>query len=167
MPQLRDLVDRFWDKVDRSIIDGCWEWKAATRHGYGVIATAQQSANGGRAYHEGSHRISWMLFNGDIPSGMFVCHRCDNPPCVNPKHLFLGTNLDNVRDCAAKGRQFMQNTPPTGEMVHNAKLTSEQVIDIRRRHTLGESWKALASEYGIKKPTVYAVIGRRNWRHLP
>lgn len=97
------LGDRFWSKVDRS--GDCWTWTASrTRHGYGRIGLGHDRV-------ETAHRVSWMLANGPIPEGVFVCHRCDNPPCVRPDHLFLGTALDNIRDMIAKGRGRGQYEP--------------------------------------------------------
>ncbi len=93
------VAERFWPKVDRRGPDECWEWKAARQaEGYGKMFTTN------RCRPERAHRVSWVLHHGPIPDGMFVLHRCDNPPCVNPAHLFLGTNLDNIEDMGRKGR---------------------------------------------------------------
>lgn len=97
---LKPFVARFWAKVQEAP-SGCWNWTGSTsgRFGYGHIRTSKRNT-------ENCHRISWMMANGDIPDGFCVLHRCDNPSCVNPAHLFLGTYLDNNRDMAAKGRHW-------------------------------------------------------------
>jgi hypothetical protein len=93
----KDVIKRFLSKVSKS--DGCWEWTASKQtYGYGKMWF------NGRL--ECAHRISFILFKGEIPKGIFVCHVCDNPPCVNPEHLFLGTVGDNIRDMVKKGRHF-------------------------------------------------------------
>lgn len=95
------IEERFWPKVDRHGPDKCWEWRASvTRHGYGKIGVAGR----GHGFHVGAHRVSYEIHFGAIPEGLHVLHRCDNPPCVNPDHLFLGTHQDNVNDMRAKGR---------------------------------------------------------------
>lgn len=96
-PKPRPLADRFWEKVRKT--DGCWEWLAYTcKFGYGRIG-------GVRGQVLDAHRVSWELHNGPIPEGICVLHHCDNPPCTNPDHLFLGTLSDNLADMYAKGRQ--------------------------------------------------------------
>lgn len=91
-----EVIERFWSHVVKS--DGCWIWTAGTyKHGgYGLISIGDRNHR--------THRVAWILANGEIPEGLFVCHHCDNPPCVRPDHLFLGTNLDNMRDSNQKGR---------------------------------------------------------------
>jgi hypothetical protein len=92
----QSFEDRFWSKVRKT--EGCWEWTAGTyRKGYGKFSVA-------RSTNAQAHRVSWQMGSGPIPDGLFVCHHCDNPSCVRPDHLFLGTNRDNVRDCVQKGR---------------------------------------------------------------
>lgn len=100
------LEDRFWAKVRKS--DDCWEWTASKKpSGYGQI---RQRVNGSWTSSY-AHRVSYELANGPIPDGLLVCHRCDNPECVRPIHLFLGTNADNLQDMASKGRHFLTGRP--------------------------------------------------------
>lgn len=107
-----------------------------------------------------AHRFVWELVYGPVPDGLCVLHKCDNPPCVNPDHLFLGTNLDNIRDRHAKGRTAF------GTHVGMAKLTEPQVVAIRIRLNAGEAVAELAREYGVTKGTIWNIKAYRLWRHL-
>ena len=151
------LADRFWPKVDKSGgPSSCWLWTAGVvgGTGYGKI----QDTRGGRYLR--AHRVSWELAHGPIPDGMRVLHRCDNPPCVNPAHLFLGTDADNQHDMRAKGR-FIQ---PRGERAGQAKLTTEQVLRIRSDpRTLRE----IAADYGTGLMAVSRIKRRLAWKHVP
>lgn len=141
-------TDKFWAKVDKS--GDCWVWTASlTTSGYG-------NWNRHRA-----HRISWELLRGKIMDGMHLLHMCDNRLCVNPDHLFLGTNTDNVKDKVSKGRQQQGNN------VHCAKLTPEMVRNIRREYATGSAnQRILASMYGVSYQTIQALLTGRTWKHV-
>lgn len=132
---------------------------------------AEQKASTGETY---AHRHVWTTKFGPIPDGLYVCHHCDNPPCVRLSHLFLGTHGDNMRDMAKKGRHNSHLYPELrrGERCGAAKLTEEQVREIRSRHipkgTPG-AWgnnKRMAAEYGVSVPAIEAVIYRIHWKHV-
>jgi hypothetical protein len=125
--------------------DECWPWTAAKSVGYGSF-----DVDGRR---RGAHRLSWEMANGPIPYGMLVCHRCDNPSCVNPDHLFLGTYAENMADMIAKGRD--RKRPLVG--AENPILTDEQVRDVHRRVLAGEDTRALASEFGVSRGHIYNI----------
>ena len=152
----RALEVRFWEKVDKRGQNDCWEWQAGrTAAGYGVIGAAR------RDQILLAHRISWELHYSPIPDGLHVLHHCDNPPCVNPHHLFLGTAADNAADRLGKGRQAR------GEQAGNAKLTQEQVMNIRREFCQGSLVIELAQKYNISLSTIRDIRDRRTWTHLP
>lgn len=143
------LEERFWKKVERS--DSCWEWTGARdQKGYGALVWA------GRVH--GSHRIAWELTNGPITDGLHVLHRCDNPPCVRPDHLFLGTHRDNMRDRDRKGRLVNLR----GEQHPQARLTDAQVAEVRARRAAGATTVALAAEYGVGQKNISDIcLGKR------
>jgi len=117
-----------------------------------------------------AHRLAWALAHGTVPpEGEYICHRCDNPPCCNPAHLFAGTPGDNMRDAARKGRTGQQVSPsryPRGSGHHQAKLTEADVRVLRARVAGGETIKALAREFGVSDTAVGDAVRRRWWRHV-
>lgn len=112
----------------------------------------------------GAHRISYRIYNGEIPYGMYVCHHCDNPRCVNPEHLFLGTQADNMHDCAVKGRKTPSGS--IGERHGMSKLSASQVIEIRERNSHGERGSELADEYGMSRAAISLIVNRHIWKSI-
>ncbi len=150
------LARRFWAKVDRRGPDECWPWTGSTRRkGYGKIR--RPGADGGWV---SAHHVAWELVHGPVPDGKQVLHRCDNPPCCNERHLFLGDNDANVADKVAKGRQC------SGVRNGQAKLDETRVLAIRRRHTAGEGIKPLARAYGVSPRTVQFIVRHQTWAHI-
>jgi hypothetical protein len=156
-----DDAERFWAKVDKS--GECWEWTAGLRgNGYG-----QFWMNGTNVM---SHRFSYVLHHPltiDLLEHreICVCHRCDNPKCVNPAHLFLGSQGDNMRDRETKGRA--NRTLEKGEKHPSSKLTEDDVREIRIKYANGGvSQRQLALEYGITKTNIGTIILRKSWSHI-
>ena len=150
------FVKRFWPKVDIRGEDECWPWLASKKHhGYGGFKVD------GRILL--AHRVAWILTYGSIPNGMCALHRCDNQGCCNPKHLFLGTKVDNNADRDRKGR----NNCAHGEQQGLSKLTEEQVLEIRSRYAAGDiSQRKLGGEFGVSQVTIGAITRRRTWTHI-
>jgi len=152
------LEERFWAKVARRGPNDCWEWMAGkTTAGYGHIH-GKGGAKGKVIY---AHRLSWELLNGPILKELCCLHRCDNPGCVNPTHLFLGSQIDNVADKVAKGRQAH------GENAGGCKLTSDQVVEIRKEYASGNgTYRQLASKYGVNKAEIGYIVTHKRWAHI-
>lgn len=151
----KSLEERFWGKVEKSA--GCWIWTATkNRQGYGRIRSSGKTAR--------AHRISWELANGPIPDGMDILHRCDNPACVNPAHLFLGTDDDNMRDKENKGR----GNHAVGMVHGRSKLTADQVREIRRLYSTGQYLqRELGKRFGVHQTTIGYICRRESWAHIP
>jgi HNH endonuclease len=151
------LAIRFADKWKLDETTGCWVWTACTTQlGYGQIALGGQGGG-----HWLAHRASWLLHRGN-PGKLGVLHECDNPSCVNPDHLFLGTQADNLADAARKGRTD-RTRKPKGETNGNAKLTALKVLRIRASK---EPAPVAARKFGVQPGTVHSIRQHRSWRHI-
>ena len=145
---------RFWRRVRKS--KGCWEWQGfRSKFGYGRLRVA---ANGPGSIVT-AHRFSWTVHFGDIPDGMWVLHRCDNPGCVRPTHLFLGTHGDNMEDCRLKGRRPVMAGTKNG----GVKINETTALKIRRDI---RSVRQIAQDYDIGKSMVSNIKRGVNWAHL-
>jgi len=181
-------IERFWSKIDRRGEDECWLWKGCTtRHGYGAFGYGPPKQQ--RMFR--ANRIAYFLGHGRDPSPFCVLHKCDNPPCCNPIHYFLGSRADNVQDATAKGRMqsgenhYMRRHPELivrgeshysrkhpefvlrGERRHNAKLGESDVVEIRTLYRTGSyGQEALAAMFGVTKGNVSQIIRRKTWTHV-
>lgn len=171
-----NFLARFWSRVYVAGATDCWSWiGATTSRGYGAIVTR------GPRTMDAAHRVSWSLANASpIPAGSFVCHACDNPLCVNPAHLFLGSPADNMRDKVAKGRA--SRIGPKGEAHADAKLTEADVLEIRRRYREGRAGRppatgkfqktgavtlrSLAADYGVDHTQILRAVRGDQWGHV-
>ncbi len=152
---------RFWFYVDKgSSRTECWIWTGCVGKGkydrYGRV-----NRDGGAKL---AHRWSWHLHNGPVPKGMIVCHKCDNPPCVNPDHLFLGTDQDNSDDMRKKGRG--RYVASHGEKHGRSKLTNEKALAIRYMYEQVRSLTKVAKEFGVTFQTVSHIKNRKTWTHI-
>lgn len=156
----RSLEQRFWDKIVVGRPDECWPWTAGDNgSGYGRLFVEK----GRKVY---AHRFAYALAAGkEPPADLCVCHRCDNPPCCNPAHLFLGSKAENNADMAAKGRA----RPPTvrGEQHGLSRLSEDDVREIRASYAAGgRSQRALARQFGVDQALIWMVIHRKAWAHV-
>jgi hypothetical protein len=154
-------AERFARKVVQG--PGCWEWRGwRNRKGYGTLITYWWDGDVRRRDNDLAHRLAYEYAFGPIPPGLFVCHRCDNPGCVRPDHLYAGTVIDNTRDREARGRR----THFRGEESGLSILTADEVRAMRVRRADGLTYREIGEEFGRKLSTVAAAITGQNWRHL-
>ena len=167
MEDIDSIKSRLLSKTIIDPITGCWNWMGGIRScGYGGIKIANKTYL--------THRISYQVHIGDIADGMFVCHKCDNPSCINPEHLFLGDNYINILDASIKNRLATgsKNGAHThkekvrkGSMIGTAKLTENQVLEIRSMYKIIPQ-KQLAKNYGVSRGTIQNIHEGRNWKHV-
>lgn len=139
---------------------GCWIWKKSVgRNGYGKYAL-------GRGKTIGAHRASYQAFNGEIPFGLDVCHRCDVRKCVNPQHLFVGTRSENIKDAVAKDRWHRENRP-RGQTKPAAKLKDADIPTILAALNAGETKASLGRTYSVTPRTIALIKSGEGWKHIP
>jgi hypothetical protein len=140
----------------------CWLWTGALNNkGYGVLNMDKYGTT------PFAHRIAWELANGPIPDGLNVLHKCDVPHCVNPRHLFIGTQHDNVRDMNKKGRACHPPSSINRPAPWKATVTESDVRTIRALVASGVQLTEAGKRFGITAPTVHAMVNRRTWKHVP
>ncbi len=149
---------RFWSKVNKT--ESCWLWTAGLfSTGYGAF-----SINGNNV---GAHKYSYELHNSKVAEGLVVRHTCDNPPCVNPNHLLIGTPKDNTRDMIERGRhKFNANGGPKGQEHGRAKLTEDDVREIRIFREFGFTYRELGEMYGVHLSMIAYILSKKNWSHI-
>jgi hypothetical protein len=154
----RSLEDRGWSKVDIRGYDECWNWTGAIdTPGYGAFNYNGKKKN--------SHVVAYILTYGSVPDGKIVCHTCShNRPCCNPNHLYAGTHSDNMLDAIKDGRIFAHNTGRSGSENINAKLSEEDVREIRALRDNGTPYKDIARRYGIHERHAKAIVRREKWK---
>lgn len=152
---MESYESRFWHYVVRS--NKCWGWSATLCYGYGLMMI--------RGRREMAHRVSWVIHNGPVPKGLWVLHCCDNPPCTNPKHLFLGTIHDNLNDMRSKGRGYVPQTRRGGDCTL-AKLTSKDVRFILALPRERGVATRIAKRLSVNASTIQKVMDRKTWKHI-
>jgi len=149
--------ERFWEKVDvvGKRKNECWEWSGSkNKKGYGMFRYDGKNIS--------THRCSWILHYGEIPNDLFVLHKCDNPSCVNPNHLFLGTNEDNMKDMAQKGRAGTK----FGTSHSNSKLCEEDIVEIFRLKNDGFLGVEIARIYNVTSANISYILKGKGWKHV-
>jgi hypothetical protein len=161
-----NILERFWQYFQVGLPDACWEWDGTrTHYGHGLIRVINREVGDCTWL---AHRIAFYVHYGIDPYPDCVCHTCDNPPCVNPAHLFQGTHADNNRDRHSKGRSIMPTNRARGYGNHpRAKLTDQMVRDIREWYRVsGLSCQTIAASYQVHKNTIVCVVNGTSYCHV-
>lgn len=149
------LLERLMARVKKNEKTGCWEYTGSLNgKGYGVLSINKTSVK--------AHRVSYEEFVGRIPGDLFVLHKCDNRKCVNPKHLFLGTHIENMQDMVRKGRSLRK----PGSKQPNSKLKESDISTIRSRLSSGESSKDISVSYSVTRTTISRIKNNKAWTHV-
>lgn len=151
----QEYIDRFWANVSVKGPGDCWEWQAGKSNGYGWMTMF--------GVKDRAHRHAWRLVNGEIPEGLFVLHKCDNPPCCNPNHFFLGTDMDNFQDAKRKGRTKRPQPDNRGEKCGSNKLSENDIRTICTRLDRGDNAKQMSLEYNVRAGTIHSINAGRIW----
>lgn len=154
-----NLAERFYSYVEHT--DGCWLWRGPTAHdGYGVITYHNRATR--------AHRVAYIIAHGTIPDGTIICHTCDNPLCVRPDHLYAGSLADNRRDAQQRNRWARKNLDnvPRGERNTRARLTDDDVREIRTALARGETQPTIAKRYGVKQAAISDIKLGKTWKHV-
>ena len=147
------ITKRFETKFDKDPVSGCWNWNAGrNKSGYGAFWVSEVIGN------KRAHRVAYKIYKGSIPEDLWVLHRCDNPGCVNPDHLFLGTPKTNHQDMVKKNRRSIQ-----GETHPLSKMTAAAVVEARTRYHNGESCSSLAKVFGVNKKSMRQILYGKHW----
>jgi len=151
----KDYKQLFLNNVNKT--DSCWIWKGKIKsNGYGIFSIKKKENY--------AHRLSYLIHKGEIPSGKFICHSCDNPPCVNPDHLWLGDALSNNQDRIKKGRIRIKDIRKK-----NGVLTENQILEIRKIYRFNERGFGsgiLSKKYGVTTETILSIVKRKSWKHI-
>jgi len=148
-------INRFWRSVNKK--DNCWEWVGCVDDGgYGKITIKNCLIS--------CHVVSYLIHFGYIQNGLCVCHSCDNRICVNPEHLWIGTNAENVADMVRKGRTGIPGM--YGEQIASSKLNANQIIKIKNLIAKGEYQYVVAKKFGVGQPTISAIVNGKSWKHI-
>lgn len=155
----RPIAERFWEKVDKRGPNECWPWKAAKGpSGHGQFRIGSKKDSSMRSVP--AARVAYELTYGPMEEGLEACHKCDNPPCCNPSHIFPGTHKENMEDMANKGRSSQ------GERDSQAKLTADQVRQIRQLCAEGMTQENVGKHFGITQGAVWLIVTRKRWKHI-
>lgn len=153
---MKAMSERLADKYVES--GDCWIWTGAkNKNGYGCVST-------GKGTSTTAHKASYQVHVGPVAEGLDVCHKCDNPSCINPKHLFLGTRKENMQDSKRKGRQNPARAK--GEETGSSKLTNDQVISVFKSAKAGVSLSQIAKTYNVRKQTIWSIAHGKSWTHI-
>lgn len=167
--KVRSVTERFWEKVDRDgpipihmpHLGPCWLWTGSKEKGYGLLNPGRRGS--GSALK--AHRVSYAIAHGPFRADLLVMHRCDNPSCVNPQHLMLGTDKDNSHDAKSKGRT-RGNTTTRGDKHPSARLTESEVRQVRSLRDRGWTLDRIARKYRVTIANAWNIATRRTWKHV-